>query len=539
MEKKFDKKQLFEAIQGLSYVTTTSGPVVPAKSKQIEVMTKQILGPITKPQDNEKHDKRLYDKNPALTSSRPFMTIKDIYGKVIHSLTEATSKTADHSMRLNLSSIDMEETHCKFIVNRHDTRVLVEMYYPNVNKNISIKLLTESGNSKLYEVSLDSDQFRMNFGYTILKSIDALNEANGYSVTDDIENADILDGMGTAMRDVNDTIIQPSAMIRESVDAGLSKLLKICNDAAMFEAEGDAEGDEQAAGAGNFEAPAGEDPSNINGMSGPDEMVAQTPGSVNAENENPEADDMVNFRDALIKLMSGNSVPGVDSISNIDTDTTSNSDASFGLGTLEKLIAQNAHLLITSGQDTNLNPVSVDGILHGGVGIINGSSAIEKANAFLNYYSELDTDVTLQQMDEFVKFINNPGEDVNLSMFADKMKQIFGDTVYKDQNNQNMSVDSIKMNTWGDGNDSANDYDNGITMDFDAGNLDWNAYSDGGSGSADAGFSFDSNFGASSDNIVDATNAALGDNYENPLAPDEGGNEEQGTDVDDLPELSS
>lgn len=396
MEMKLNKQDLLNAMKGIGIVSNESGPVKTSKVQMINAMTDKLLKPVTKPQDSDEWDNRRYEMNPALTSNRKFLTVKDMYSKVAKVVTEATTKTPYHGMRLNLKSIDIEETHCKFIITRRDVKVMVELYYPNANNAISVHITTESGLSNLYEVELESQQFQNNFGITILKSIDELiGSGSAYNIDDDMNSMEYTSGLGTPMRDVGDTIIQPSAMIRESVDGRLSKLLKICNEAAMLEA------DEQAPGAAAFAAQT-EEPN-------PMEAAPASSGEVNGTTDNGSTE-VQNVKDFFFDNKKAGELQNV----NVNDN---NGDGSM-LGNL-KII--NAAKAAERGE-----PLSEDEEYEGKPGTRTDDATSTLNKFFSNYPDLANSDQPVDKLGEFMDYLSNPGGvKIDLGKFEVKMKELF------------------------------------------------------------------------------------------------------------------
>lgn len=215
-------KDLLKALGRIGIVKTTSGPVVPAKADIIKAVGDKILKPLKKGQDCDDWDSRKYDLNDSLLMHKNYLTAKDLYQKVVM---EATSRTPYRGMRLDLSSIDMEETHCKFLVIRRDAKYVVEILYPNANEMISVSITNESDVRNEYEVDLESDEYTVNFGHTILKSIDEM--ANEHPSVSKLLGGTMVGNLGSSLHTVDETYLQPSAVMTESVDWELCELKKL------------------------------------------------------------------------------------------------------------------------------------------------------------------------------------------------------------------------------------------------------------------------------------------------------------------------
>lgn len=415
MEQFFDKKSLLKAMKDMYVVSTQSGPVVPSKAQTIKVLKDQILDPVSAPQDREKWDRRTYDKNTSLLTG---FNVEDLYKKVVM---EATSKTEYKGMRLNLQSIDMKRSHCKFVVERQGHETLIEIYYPNVNGNITAKLITDDHLSELYEVPLDSPQFQVNFGFTILKSIDKLRKESGqYSVTDDLNTQQILNGMGSAVYDVNQSNIQPGAMLRESVDYNLAGLMNLCN--AVLEAEGDGEdqmaGDgagEQAPGAQAFNAPGGDQD--------PMAELADTangPGDVNGTDD--KTNDTVNLRDALVDPAS--TMPNEERAQLINPDGSNVNGEKSELDNLAKMVSE---MLVQRKADDGYKPkLGSNDIYNGFTGLKNSTEKSLWEQFFEENEALGNLEVPTSKVKELHEYLQDPGvSELTYDRFTHKLAELF------------------------------------------------------------------------------------------------------------------
>ena len=295
------KKDLLGA---MGYVTTTSGPVVPARSKKVETMKG------TKPvgdQTSQKWDHRKYD-NDSLLMNKNYLDLKDIGVKI---MTEATTSTSYDPMRLNLTGMDMEDCSLNGKFMCDGQVVTFNIKYPNNNNKISVEVALESGDSNLYEVPLDSDQFKGNFAQSIRESArELINKVNNpadmdemlygvgkvqgvpstsYNVADPFASQKL--GLDTANADAMNFTAY------ESVDWKLHKLLDLCNVCALTEAEGEEFGPD------DFAAPAGD----MGGAGAPDPMAndgTQAPASAGEVNGNAggngDGDDTMEFREYML-----------------------------------------------------------------------------------------------------------------------------------------------------------------------------------------------------------------------------------------------
>ena len=424
-----DRDKLLKKMKELVYVSTESGPVVPSKTKVIKMLTKQIPDPVSKPQDGDDWDTREYKQNKPLVYGKNLITTRDLYKKVF---TEAVTNTQYKGMRLNLASIDMKETHCKFIINRRGHDMLVEFLYPNDNGNITVKLLSDTSLSNLYEVPLESPQFTKNFGYTILKTCDQLIDSNNtYDVGNDLDTMQTLTGLGNGTEDPsNSWMATDSAVYHESVGSELSQLLNLCNavnlleDAEMGQDE-TADPNAQDPNAAAFAMP-GE------GEVNPDDMAMQA-GDVNGTSNDPNANKDVNFREALLGKQGDLNI--------LNPDGTNVTGSESALDLLSRMvsdkIAQNSDPKVSGNSTIQL---SGSEIYNGTVGVkeMNAASVI---NAFFDNWSSLDKQVNSDHVQDFINYLKNPGSDnVTLAEFEVKLGELFPEC-YNGQQSGQMSTD--------------------------------------------------------------------------------------------------
>ena len=237
--------QMKDMLKAFEYTQTKSGPVVPARTASVKMM-KGTLGPVGD-QTSQKWDRRKYE-NDNLETKKNYLSLKDIGIKI---MTEASTMTSYEPMRLNLSGMDMEQTSLNGNFNCDGQNITMNIRYPNANDDMSVELVTDKGRTMLYEVPLDSDQFKGNFAQSIRQSARNLIQKEKESDTQDeiygagtikMPGNDFNDSLNLALSDTNNITAY------ESVDWKLQKLLEMCNDAeARFEAEGDFSADEFAA----------------------------------------------------------------------------------------------------------------------------------------------------------------------------------------------------------------------------------------------------------------------------------------------------
>ena len=430
MEVKFNKDALIKAMKEMSYVSNQSGPVEPSKAKVIKMLTDKILKPISKPQDGDDWDKREYKMNGDLSYGKNLITTKTLYKKVV---TEAVSNTEYRGCRLNLQSIDMKETHCKFLIDRHGHEVLVEMYFPNKNQNITVKLESDNNLSNLYEVSLDSEQFQNNFGYTILKTCDDLLESNSkYDLGSDLDTMQYTNGMGTDVIDVNNSMLQQSNLLRESVDSGLAQLRNLCEAVNLMEAEVE---DGQDPNAAKFNIGGGDAaPTDPPAMTG-DQMAQIGAGDVNGDGSEQNEDVM--FEDWLED-------EGLDSTETVDASGDSPNGGSSELDRLAQIVSKQ---MAARGETDDKNRVALTGDdFYTGFSGMKQKGAKEIWNLFLNFNDKLtQKPVKREHIKEFKEFLQNPGMDeLSLEKVERKLHEIFPEA-YGEEGESKLSTDNVDL----------------------------------------------------------------------------------------------
>lgn len=285
------------------YTKTQSGPVKPARTTSVKMM-KGTLGPVGD-QTKQKWDHRTYE-NKSLLQKKNYLSLKDIGIKI---MTEATSSTSYSPMRLNLSGMDMDKASLNGSFVCDGVPVTLNLKYPNTDGNISVELSLDDGNTTLYTVPLESDQFKGNFAQSIRQTA-----RNLIKKVKDEERNDMMDSFGSVKmpsNDFNDTLglaIGDTNNITkyESVDWRLHKLLGVCQQAeAQFEAEDFGPDDFAAPGPGGdagLGAPGaggpgmGGAPAGMDGTEHP-----QNAGNVNGVNGGKgDGDNMMEFREFVL-----------------------------------------------------------------------------------------------------------------------------------------------------------------------------------------------------------------------------------------------
>ena len=278
--------------KAFEYTQTQSGPVKPARTTSVQMM-KGTLGPVGD-QTKKDWDHRTYD-NKSLLQKKNYLDLKDIGVKI---MAEATSSTSYSPMRLNLAGMDMDKSSLNGSFVCDGVPVTINLKYPNTKGSISVELSLDDGNSTLYTVPLESDQFKGNFAQSIRQTA-----RNLIARVKDEERNEMMDGFGSVQvpgDNFNDTLGlslgDTNNITRyECVDWKLHKLLGICQQAeAQFEAEDFGADDFAAPPEG---APAGGDtgaaPAPMDGTEHP-----QDGGDINGvSGGNGKGDDTMEFRE--------------------------------------------------------------------------------------------------------------------------------------------------------------------------------------------------------------------------------------------------
>lgn len=161
----YDKSELITKLKGYKVVSTESGPIKPAKEQLIKAMTDGVMPPVGNQMSNE-WDRRIYNERNPYFDGKSRKTVKDI-------MSEAASQTAAQGLRMDLSSIDAEQAHCKELVSRRGKDYVLDMYYPNTKGDLSIIIKDQFGNVKQVELAIDSDDYMNHLGDRILETIDS------------------------------------------------------------------------------------------------------------------------------------------------------------------------------------------------------------------------------------------------------------------------------------------------------------------------------------------------------------------------------
>jgi hypothetical protein len=278
--------------KAFEYTKTQSGPVKPARTTSVKMM-KGTLGPVGD-QTKQNWDHRTYE-NKSLLQHKNYLSLKDIAVKI---MAEATSSTSYSPMRLNLSGMDMDKTSINGEFVCDGKPVTMNLRYPNTKGNISVELALDDGNSTLYTVPLESDQFKGNFAQSIRQTA-----RNLITKVSDEERNDMINGVGVVRMpgdNFNDTLGLAAGDTNnitryESVDWKLQKLLGVCQQAeAQFEAEDFGAEDFSANGGGGGDLGGGGNPGG--GLDGTEHP--QDAGSVNGVNGgNGNGDQTMEFRE--------------------------------------------------------------------------------------------------------------------------------------------------------------------------------------------------------------------------------------------------
>lgn len=385
--------------KAFEYTKTQSGPVVPARTTTVKMM-KGTLGPVGD-QTKEKFDHRTYE-NGSLLMDKNYLSLKDIGVKL---MTEATSTTSYSPMRLNLSGMDMDQTSMNGSFRCDGTPVTLNLKFPNTHGKISVELSLDTGRSMLYEVPLDSDQFKGNFAQSIRESARNLILQETQPPLDDM-----LYGVGavnTPQDNFNDSLALANSDTNnitayESVDWKLQKLLDVCNDTvAMFEADddmdaagGDAGGD---FGADDFAAPAGGDAGgDMGGGFGDGTEAPQSAGEVNGVTDgNGDGADKIEFREFVLngdpEIGSGLSQAAWDNLAQIVADAVN---------------------YVSENQSSGVKPSATE--WYEGFPGVKNMTADEILEQFLSFddYKALDTALPKEGLKQFAKALEGGKVDV-------------------------------------------------------------------------------------------------------------------------------
>lgn len=382
-----------------SYVATQSGPVVPAKTKPIEVMSNIIANMQSKYRKGETGVKfgDLAEKFNRDVNPHKYTTMHDILNKA---LTEATAYSAGQPLfRLDLGNVVADSAHAKFRMRRHRHDVLVEMLYPNQNGNITIVFNVDDNAMKMYELSLDSEQYIDNFGKTLMACCDeCIAETSNMTEESDIFSTD--------------NGYEPL------VDADMRGLTSIVN--AVMEAEGDGMTDGEVgamASPVNMESPESyamdDDVSgamnSVNAMSDPlsDPLSDPMSGMGGGELGEAESDKSLNFKEEFKKFLK------------IDT-TLKNLDNILASKMSNKLQSSSSGVVLSAEQ------------IRDGLNGIESLSVDQKIDLFCEYYGIGNPMVSEKAMSNFkFGFEHKPCDDALkfeswVNTMPEVCKEIFG-----------------------------------------------------------------------------------------------------------------
>lgn len=123
-------------------------------------------------------NKDLANKTKGITFESRFGTQKTTMKSLVESIVFESSKNTVNPIRLDLKSLAVSNLHSKFTINRGPDSVIVEMMYPNVNNEVTIKIINKNGNDKLVTIDPEDPSYQENFGAVVLKEIDKVLLAN-------------------------------------------------------------------------------------------------------------------------------------------------------------------------------------------------------------------------------------------------------------------------------------------------------------------------------------------------------------------------
>lgn len=394
--------------KAFAYTTTKSGPVEPARTTPVKMM-KGTLGPVGD-QTSQKWDHRTYD-NKSLLAKKNYLSLKDIGIKI---MAEATSSTSYNPMRLNLSGMDQTKTsmHGEFV--QDGNNITFNLRYPNVNDDISVELALDDGQSVMYNVPLDSDEFKGNFAQALrLKGRELIhrrdskmreNMADSYGTVAMPQN-NFNDSLALANSDTNNITAY------ESVDWRLNKLLDLCNEAeAMFEADDFTASDFSAGSDEGGNDQVGNDLGGNDNMGGPQnagQVNGVTDGNGKGKN-NPEFRDFVN-PDGTNPDYPGLSQSAWDNMAQIVADALN---------------------YTTTNQSDGVKPSASE--WYDGFPGVKGETPSEILEQFLSFedYKALDTTLPLEGLQQFAHALE--GGKVDITKFKTDLGKWFPDVYNTD-----------------------------------------------------------------------------------------------------------
>ena len=354
----------------MSYVSTESGPVVPAKSIPIKMM-KNIIADI-----QGKHCRGesrtdwgdLAKKFNKDAGPHEYTTIQDILKKA---LTEAAAGSVGQSLfRMDLGNVVCDSAHAKFKMNRKNHSVVVDLLYPNSNGNITMRFNVDDVGEKMFELSLDSEHYINGFGRTLIACCDnAITDAENMTEEPDIYETE--NGyeplMASDMRDLRD-------MAKQLMEADFG-----AEDFAA--APSDPSGAVPSPDAGSAPATGG-DPSTVSSAG---------TGKSEIGGDLERDDDVVNFADECR--------------ANLNTETSLDTSQNGSFNRFTDILGSkmaNATRKASSG-------VILTGkqIVNGTMGIATTMSADERISTFQEYYDQFKGELTKKEMDAFLWWLEN------------------------------------------------------------------------------------------------------------------------------------
>lgn len=275
----YNKNDLISKLRGYKVPQTESKVGEVSKDQIIKVMTKDAMPPMGN-QMSQQWDRRIYNKRNPFFDNRERKTVKDIFQ-------EAASQTAQAGLRLDLKSIDAEQAHCKLDISRFGKDYIADIYYPNVNGNISVIIKDQNNSLKEFETTTDDENYSAKLGESIIQVITDLAKPDQPANFDEMMYND-LDASKPATTQTEDGLNPDVGFMGEAVSWQLGRDMKETRRILMefgpedFAAEPDA-GQEDVSQDINQANAAGE------------QMTNPVPGNETAGGEQDEEDTYTNF----------------------------------------------------------------------------------------------------------------------------------------------------------------------------------------------------------------------------------------------------
>jgi hypothetical protein len=433
----FDKTALVSALKKMSKRDGVPISALKSPAKDIKTSQSELA--------DEMRKLVFKDGKPKERKASPtYYTVQMVAQKALNeAYSGPLANSAPNAFRLALGSLVIDECHAAFSVNRNGVEARVELLYPNANKKITIKISVPGSDFMLYELALEDDAYRYNFGLTVVRLIDMAvsNASQKSNVMYDNPLAQGNQGGGVPSTDPMDTDPNLAASQMNNVgsassQAGFESIFR--RDVALMQAflEADAttppEEDpamDPAGGVGSFgeddfamSDPNGADPM-AGGVGGAGGMPAATgigaAGGVNAGMPDQAGsigiddgdDESENFKDYAIENFTTEPNGQFSVLANIVSDALSKQ-------------------MQSSTQGVQLNPHQ---IMFGMTGI-NNRPANEIIDAFLKLYPDLDDEFKIKDLEVIgQKLEENPSADQFNQFLQGQLKIMKGDELNYDE----------------------------------------------------------------------------------------------------------